>query len=272
MSSLTPHTRNQEAATEARNEGLVNGALALVASSAGVALAMKRPGFLQRTNVQSRTALAIMPALFVFGFTAENKLQNKMHQIAHESRHSNETVKWAEEQMAIQKQQRQNLNDTMHLTSLYQKSVEESGVCIIPGDKLGIHHKMANYAAENPIKVLAGAAIPAVAGILYGNAGKQHLEFSVALLHTRVFGQFTTLALLLGVMGFKEFMDANGRFITQAEADARVEEMHQVRASLMARLHHERELQQEMQREIQQAHEEDLQDQARAAAQKKLKA
>ena len=46
---------------------------------------------------------------------------------------------------------------------------------------------------------------------------------------------------LLGVMGFKEYMDQNGRFITEAEADERVEEMRRVRESLLHRLEYERE-------------------------------
>ena len=73
-----------------------------------------------------------------------------------------------------------------------------------------------------------------------------------------VFGQFATLSLLLGVMGFKEYMNANGRFITQAEADYRVAEMHRVREELQFRLQRENALQEEAQRKIAQAHEEDL--------------
>lgn len=273
MSSLTPHERNAEAANAATMEGLTNAALTLIPTSALLFLGMKNPNFVKRTNWQSRTAMTIMPPLFVFGFTAEHKLSHKMHEIAQESRHSSDTVKWAEEQMKNQKGQREDFGhaaQALHLSSLYQQSVEESGVCIVPGDSLSLHHKMANYAAENPIKVLAGAAVPAVGAILFGNQSKQHLEFSVALLHTRVFGQFTTLALLLGVMGFKEFMDKNGKFITQAEADARVEEMHRVRSALMSRLHHEREAQLAMKAEIEEAHQEDLRDAAAAKKNKKM--
>jgi hypothetical protein len=57
--SLTPLHRADEAAWEATREGLVNGALVLIPTAALVALGMKNPNFVKRTNWQSRTALAI---------------------------------------------------------------------------------------------------------------------------------------------------------------------------------------------------------------------
>ena len=71
MTSLTPAERNAEATAAAMWEGTVNGVMTLIPSTAAVYLAMKNsPRFLARTNMQSRTALAIMPALFVFAWTA----------------------------------------------------------------------------------------------------------------------------------------------------------------------------------------------------------
>ena len=57
--SLTPLARRDETAREATMEGLVNGALVLVPTAAAVALAMRNPNFVRRTNMQSRTALVI---------------------------------------------------------------------------------------------------------------------------------------------------------------------------------------------------------------------
>ena len=69
--SLTPQSRSAEATSVAMNEGLMNGLMTLIPSTGAVYLAMKNsPRFLARTNMQSRTALAIMPALFVFAWTA----------------------------------------------------------------------------------------------------------------------------------------------------------------------------------------------------------
>ena len=68
-------------------------------------------------------------------------------------------------------------------------------------------------------------------------------------------------------MGFKEYMDSQGRFITQAEADARVAEMQRTRQMLLNRLEYEREQQRLQQAKIAAAHEEDA-----AASKKKKKA
>lgn len=254
MVSLTPIERNAEVTTLATNEGLMNGFFTLVPSTFAVYIAMQNPGFCARTNVQSRTAMAIMPALFMFAITSEHKLNHRMKEVAFESQHSRDTVQWAEKQ--LQSRASKNLSgkrnpqiDTeSHLTQLYERSIAESGVCIVPGDTLSLRHRIANYATENPIKVLSGMAIPAIALIFYGRSGKEHLELSSKIMHTRVFGQFATISLLLSVMGFKEYMDQNGKFITEAEAFSRVEEMHRIRTELMSRLQYERELQEDAKR------------------------
>lgn len=117
---------------------------------------------------------------------------------------------------------------------------------------------MANYVQENPFKVLASLAVPGVAWIFYGRTGQEHLTFSMKLMHTRVFGQFATISCLLGVMGFKEFMDRSGKFITEAQAEARVEEMQDLRLSMLQRLEASNKAQQAYQDAIQKAHDEDV--------------
>lgn len=53
-------------------------------------------------------------------------------------------------------------------------------------------------------------------------------------------------------------MDQKGRFITEAERDARVEEMKQVRLALLERLEEERQHKLEIQAELAAAHEQDV--------------
>ena len=77
-------------------------------------------------------------------------------------------------------------------------------------------------------------------------------------MHTRVMGQFSVIALLLGLMGFKEYMDRNGKFITEDEANARVAEMHQVREELKERLRQEKQVQLAMEQERARAHAADV--------------
>lgn len=110
--------------------------------------------FLQATNFQSRTALAIMPPLFVFGLTAERKLEHDMKQMADEG-----SSAWVKQQEAKLKQELkgsiQNLStEQAQMMDLYHAEVVSSGVRIVPGE-LSLHHKMANYWQENPFKILA---------------------------------------------------------------------------------------------------------------------
>eukprot|EP00527_Entomoneis_sp_CCMP2396_P005495 CAMPEP_0198143276 /NCGR_PEP_ID=MMETSP1443-20131203/6262_1 /TAXON_ID=186043 /ORGANISM="Entomoneis sp., Strain CCMP2396" /LENGTH=274 /DNA_ID=CAMNT_0043806493 /DNA_START=76 /DNA_END=901 /DNA_ORIENTATION=+ len=265
--SLTPKHRSSEATSEAVQEGFVAGGMVLLPTLGGLFVALKQsPTFAARTNWQSRTAMAIMPALFSFAWASERHLEYKMHEIAQESQHSRETVKWAEEHhMALSKQKEkfQELDKEVHLIDLYRRSVEESGVCIVPGNFLGIHHRAANYVYTNPFKVLVGLAVPSVALIFYGKSGKEHLQFSMKVLHTRVFGQFTTLALLLSIMGFKDYMDQNGKFITEVDADQRVEEMTKIRKALTDRLDFEEEQRELQEFEIAQAHQAVMKEEAK---------
>jgi hypothetical protein len=97
-----------------------------------------------------------------------------------------------------------------------------------------------------------------VAYIFYGRAGQEHIPFQLKLMQTRVFGQFAVISMLLGLMGFKEYMDRNGKFITEDEAAERVEEMRRVRQELLYRLELEKQHQQELAHYIEEAHEQDV--------------
>jgi activator of HSP90 ATPase len=69
-----------------------------------------------------------------------------------------------------------------------------------------------------------------------------------------VFGQGLTLLSLLGIMGFKSYMDHNvGRFLSQDQADARVEEMRNVRERINAQLSAQQQHQADLQHELEMA-------------------
>ena len=88
MPSLTPEHRRDEVTTSAFNDGMINGALMFIPSLAGLWLAMKNPSFRKFTNGQSRTAIAIMPPLFTFALTGEQKMTHRMREVASESEHN----------------------------------------------------------------------------------------------------------------------------------------------------------------------------------------
>eukprot|EP00934_Nitzschia_sp_Nitz4_P008429 Nitzschia sp. Nitz4//scaffold382_size14485//11838//12657//NITZ4_008940-RA/size14485-snap-gene-0.14-mRNA-1//-1//CDS//3329549929//8419//frame0 len=210
-------------------EGWINGGITLIPSMGGLYLAMQNAKFRRYTNWQSRTALVIMPALFAFAFTAETKLVNRMEEVAEETEHSIRSVHWAESEFKNNPQDKQ-------LHDLYRQAVLNSGVKLVEGDELQTHHKVANYVQTNPFKVIMGIGIPAVGLIFYGRTGKEHLSMQLKILHTRVFGQFAVICTLLGVMGVKGFMDAQGRFITDDEVETRVDEMYATRQKLLHRI------------------------------------
>lgn len=59
------------------------------------------------------------------------------------------------------------------------------------------------------------------------------------ILHTRVLGQFSVVCTLLGVMGLKDMMDKQGRFITETQVEERVNEMEATRRQLLERLEYQ---------------------------------
>lgn len=258
MPSLTPKERMDEVTWDATKSGLMSGLMGLIPSSAVVYAAMKNPKFVKATNNQSRTALVIMPPMFMFALTSESKLNHRMREVATETEHSLGVVDWAEKHMDQQKEMKKNIKETStttsqvlpaaapvhdisrehQLTELYRQSVSNSGVRIVSGTSLGIHHQFANFWQENPFKILAGIGIPTVGYIFYGRG--DNLQFQSKLMHTRVFGQFAVLGMLLTLMGFKEHMDKNGKFITQEEADSRVASMQAVRDDLLKRLENDK--------------------------------
>ena len=202
-----------------------------------------------------------------------------MEQMAHEADHSRSTAEWAEEheQRTIAEEnariaQASSGLQRMHtssattdrtasevdslssedverqLTELYNQSVANSGVRIVPGDRLGPHHLLSNYWQENPFKMLAGIGIPTVLYIFKGRNEKAHLQLQSKLMQTRVYGQGVVIALLLGLMGVKGYLDSMGLYITEAEANARVGDMRQMRLQLKQRLARDKRLMEERDR------------------------
>ena len=149
-----------------------------------------------------------MPALFVFALTSEHKLNHRMHEVAEETEHAIKSVQWAE-----QHHRKSPTRDEQKLRDMYRQSVLSSGVQLVDTPELQLYHKTANYLQSNPFKCIAGIGIPSVAYIFYGRTKKDVLSLQMQILHTRVFGQFTMVCTLLGVMGLKEMMDR--RYVAQ---------------------------------------------------------
>ncbi|CAJ1967448.1 unnamed protein product [Cylindrotheca closterium] len=224
MASLTPLSKSDEVVGKSMNEGYMNGFMVFVPSLGAMYMALKNPTFRKVTNVQSRTAMVIMPALFAFAFVSETKLIDGMEELAAETESNMKTVAWAEHV-------KNNYAKDAELHDLYRKSVMESGVRMVP--ELTPFHQAANYIQMNPFKCIAGFGVPAVSAIYFSESRKSHLPQQLKILHTRVFGQATVIATLLGIMALKEMMDRGGRYITDEQVEERVEEMRATRERML---------------------------------------
>jgi hypothetical protein len=238
--------------TKMRTKNSHSGGLALC-SSGGIVYYLHHNSekFRKLTNFQSKTALVIMPALFLFAVTSENSVVANMKTMAREADHAQKMTEWAEKRVAVEELQNKKFTTTIDgvsyaptlsaverdnkLKDLYQKSVLE-GLRVVVGDKLMPHHVVANFWQAHPFQILLVVGVPAVGYILHKvNTGKE-IILSQKILQTRVVGQFTAIALLLGLMGFKEYMDQYGTFITETEAQRRVYEMVAAQKELQYRL------------------------------------
>lgn len=153
-----------------------------------------------------------------------------MEEVASETEHNMKTVAWAEKQKSTSA-------EDIKLHELYRKAILDSGVRLVDTPELTTWQKTANYVQSNPFKCIAAIGVPTVAYIFYGqgNSGAGMESLQMQLLHTRVFGQFTVICTLLGVMGMKEMMDRHGRYVTEDELETRVAEMEATRTSMLTR-------------------------------------
>ncbi|KAL7510110.1 hypothetical protein ACHAXN_010666 [Cyclotella atomus] len=266
MPSYTPKEQAETTVWDAMYAGFASMGLAAIPTSAGVYAAMQfSPKFVKATNWSSRTAILIMPPLFAFAYSAESKLVHRMHEMASDAEHSKHMAEWTHQhmikehkeqlkRMATQKilQQPGMENVVTHKTEgddeahekeivdKFRESVLNSNIRVIPGNELGFYHKVANFWQENPFKILAFAGIPTVGYIFYGRSGQEHLQLQMKVMHTRVMGQFAVISMLLTLMGFKEYMDRSGKYVTEADVNARVAQMQESRMELLARLKREK--------------------------------
>lgn len=239
----------EKATRDAMRDGLISGLCGLLPSGLGVwYLSNYSKKFLQYTNYSTRTALVIMPPLFMFGLTSETTINSTVRNSQNRKQHAKEINQWADENSyADLAAGRRSTDDTKllfdkltaeeqqtRLSSLYAKSVKDSGMRIV--EKMGPHHIIANFWQENPFKVLLGIGAPTVAMIFMHKQKANKTALQMQLMQTRVLGQTSMIFFLLSVMGFKEYMDRNGKFITQAEADNMVMEMQRTREELFNRL------------------------------------
>lgn len=290
MASLTPQKDANKTVYGAMKAGFISGGLAAIPSSLAVYAAMNySPNFVKSTNWQSRTAMIIMPPLFAFAFSSEQKLVHSMHEMASQRDHSKKMAEWTEEHALQEHKSRLHRMTTQKILSQpgmrtegqptaapaapdaprdaaheekiarrFRDSVVNSGVRVVPGDALGVQHKVANFWQENPFKILAGIGVPTVLYIFKGRDGQKHLPTQMKIMQTRVFGQFAVISMLLSLMGFKEYMDKHGKYITEEDVQHRIAQMQQSRGELLLRLQRDRMQAEQVAEKRRQAHDADV--------------
>ena len=203
-----------------------------------------------------------MPPLFVFALTSELKVAQSVRENIYNNHNQRQSVEWAEQQhkenLKVKTQSFSQIEKDQQITELYRQSVTNSGVRVVPGDHLGVHHRLMNFGQDNPLKILACVGFPAVGFIYYGKSGKNNLQLQQKVMHTRVIGQATVLAIMLTLMGLKEYMDKSGKFITEAEAEQRVDDMKHIRESLLHRLEQDQQNKTNLQKELKAAQDADV--------------
>jgi len=197
----------------------------------------------------------------------QSKLVHSLHSMASQAEHSKQIAEWSQEhilkehrkelkRMSTQKilaqpgmreevpsRQNQTEDDVdreREVQAKFRESVVNSGVRVVSGDSLSVHHRFANFFQENPFKILAGIGIPTVLYIFKGKSGQEHLATQMKIMHTRVMGQASVLIMLLSLMGFKEYMDRSGKYITERDVQDRIAQMQESRSELMMRLQRDR--------------------------------
>lgn len=237
--------RQEEVTKAALRDGLISGLCGIIPTGLGVwYLSNYSKKFIQLTSYSTRTALVIMPPLFMFGLASEKTVNSSVRESQNRQQHAKEINQWADENSNIDAaagirntEEKASLEEKQtRLSSLYAKSVQDSGIRIVKGDRLGPHHIVANFWQENPFKVLLGIGAPTIGAIFMHQQKTSKTALQMQLMHTRVIGQSSMIIFLLSIMGFKEYMDSNGKFITQGEADRMVMEMQRTREELFERL------------------------------------
>jgi hypothetical protein len=77
-------------------------------------------------------------------------------------------------------------------------------------ESLPLHRRLKRVVDENPTAVLVAVGLPVVGAIFYKNSQAQHLTLSQKVMHTRVIGQGTVLAILASLAAYHFFDEVYG--------------------------------------------------------------
>ncbi|KAH9256656.1 hypothetical protein BASA81_005160 [Batrachochytrium salamandrivorans] len=134
--------------------------------------------FQTNLNNSGRTAVTIMPPIFMFGLISE--------QVA---------------------------------SRLGNPLVFDQEVVAGKASQLSMPKRLANFVYDHPFQWIVGLATPALFATYLAKGTDHSLSLSQRVMHTRVIAQFSTVCILLGTMGFYDFMNRRGRYLEDWEVE-----------------------------------------------------
>lgn len=238
-----------EATNKALQHGAFTGITTLLPSFLGVRyFTNHNPTFHNATNWQSRTAMVLMPAMFVFAYSSEQKLHHTLREKSHVKNHSKEMTEWYLQQPQSNVSEHKEAPLNSGLLSIYQQSILDANIRVIPGNTLPIFYQLANFSQQHPFQLIGLIGLPTIFYIFHSRTHQQHLQLQSQIMHTRVYGQFAILTMCLALMGVKSYMDTQGTFITELEAKRLMENMNKLKEEALLQMERDSILEEKRQR------------------------
>ena len=218
--SLSPASLSSSVISEGVIEGSRYGAMVFPFSfGATYFTAIRKSGFLHKqTNVSSRTALVIMPPFFAWCLVSELAINGRKKDNAQQLQELQNKGELQQSDGIVTQRALKPLDRSLKSYT----DLNGNNYRVVP--ELSFFQATTNYVADHPFKALIGVGVPTVGSIFFYQQKLTNpnydLKFSQRVMHARVFGQFSALLILMGVMGLREIVDwRGGKFMSHAERE-----------------------------------------------------
>ncbi|KAF0699616.1 Aste57867_9832 [Aphanomyces stellatus] len=182
-SHLNPTDKRDIITSNSTSLGLQAGAISTVVAGAVVGAANHySPTFRARLGVSGKVGLAVMSGIAAFAITAEQDLLRG-------SRNPDQYIQ------------------ALHHGGSATNATEERSTKALP-----LWQQAANYVHDYPFRTIACTAVPLVGLIFLEQNRNPNIQFSQKIMHTRIYGQGTSVVLLLSTMALYDYMSRRGPF------------------------------------------------------------
>ncbi|ETW07138.1 hypothetical protein H310_01769 [Aphanomyces invadans] len=163
--------------------GFKAGAATTVIAGAVVAAAHQySPTFRARLGVSGKVGLVVMAGMSAFTIAAENDLL------------------------------RGSRNPDKYISELQAAPDAKAAQSTGPTKSLPLYQQFGNYVHDYPFRTVACTAVPLVGLIFLDQNRNQNIQLSQKIMHTRIYGQVTSVVLLLSTMAMYDYMSRRGPY------------------------------------------------------------